>query len=97
MEENQTAAFMANYPLAKPNDLIVEQTNRRWRVVQVNNAAEKRYIVQQYLQVQEIEKSDAEFLLPVDLEFKAPSEDFVGLYPKRFSPKLAPTEGSGLL
>lgn len=97
MEENQTAVFMGNYPLAKPNDLLVEQTNRRWRVVQVNGVAEKRYIVQQHLQVQEIDRSDAEYLLPVDLNLKAPSEDFVGFFPKKYSPKLAPTEGSGLL
>lgn len=97
MEENQTAAFMGNYPLVKPNDMLVEQTNRRWRVVQVNAIAEKRYIVQQHLQVQEIERSDAEYLLPVDLNMKAPTEDFVGFFPKNYSPKLVPTEGSGLL
>lgn len=97
LEVNQTAMFMSNFPLAKPNDLIVERTNRRWRVIQVNTVTEKRYTVQQYLQVEEIEKSDAEFLFKVDLDLKAPPEDFIGFFPKRFSPRDVQVEGSGLL
>jgi hypothetical protein len=97
MEINNTVLFMSNFPLAKPNDLIVERGNRRWRVVQVNVITEKRYTVQQYLQVEEIEKSDAEFLFPVDLDLEAPPEDFVGFFPKKNSPKAVQTEGSGLL
>jgi hypothetical protein len=97
LEVNSTVMFMSNFPLAKPNDLIVEPTNRRWRVVQVNTVTEKRYIVQQYLQVEEVERSDSEYGAPVDLDLKHPPEDFVGFFPKRFSPKEVPTEGSGLL
>lgn len=97
LEVNTTAMFMSNFPIAKPNDLIVEPTNRRWRVVQVNTVTQKRYTVQQYLQAEEIEKSDPEFLLPVDFDLAHPPEDFVGFYPKRESPKSVPTEGSALL
>lgn len=97
LEDNQTACFMANYPLAKPNDMIVEPTNRRWRVVQVNTVTKNRYIVQQFLQLQEIDRSDAEYLFEVDLDLKAPAEDFVGFFPKKYSPKTVPSEGSGLL
>jgi hypothetical protein len=97
MEINQTAMFMSNFPLAKPGDLIVERSNRRWRVVQVNVVTEKRYTVQQYIQAEEIEKSDAEFLFPVDLDLKSPPEDFVGFFPKRYSPRAIQVEGSGLL
>lgn len=97
LEVSQTAMFMSNFPLAKPNDLVVEPGNRRWRVVQVNSVTQKRYTVQQYLQAEEIERSDPEYLLPVDLNLEHPPEDFVGFYPKRNSPKAVPTEGSALL
>lgn len=97
MEINQTVMFMSNFPLAKPNDLIVERTNRRWRVVKVNPVTHKRYTVQQYLTAQEIERSDAELLVPVDLNLEEPPEDFVGFFPKRESPRTVPAEGSGLL
>lgn len=97
IEENQTAAFMANYPLVKPNDMIVEPTNRRWRAVQVNTVTKNRYIVQQFLQLQEIDRSDSEYLFDLSLDLLAPAEDFVGFFPKENSPKEVPTEGSGLL
>ncbi len=97
IEENQTVAWTANYPELRPNDMIVEQTNRRWRVVQVNATTKNRYIVQQFLQLQEIDREDAEQLFPIDLSLKAPAEDFVGFFPTENSPKLVPTEGSGLL
>jgi len=97
IEENQTVAWTSNYPLAKPNDMIVEPTNRRWRVLQVNAVTKNRYIVQQLMQLQEIDKSDPEFGFSVDLNMQAPAEDFVGFFPKKFSPKVVPTEGSGLL
>lgn len=95
--ENQTVIWMTNFPKAKPNDMIVDQQNRRFRVVQVNPVTQKRYIVQQLLQVQEIDRSDAEYLLPVDLSLKAPAEDFVGFFPEKFSPKEVRTEGNALL
>jgi hypothetical protein len=66
-------------------------------VVQVNVVTEKRYTVQQYIQAEEIEKSDAEFLFPVDLNLVSPPEDFVGFFPKRYSPRAVQVEGSGLL
>lgn len=97
MELNSTVMFMSNFPLAKPNDLIVEPSNRRWRVVQVNSVTKNRYVVQQYLQAEEIERSDAEYLLPVDLDLKAPPEEFIGFFPKLESPRSVPVEGSGLL
>lgn len=95
--ENQTVVFMTNFPRAKSNDMFVDQQNRRFRVVQVNPVTQKRYIVQQLLQVQEIDRSDAEYLLPVDLNLKAPSEDFIGFFPEKFSPKVVRTEGNALL
>lgn len=97
LEVNSTVLFMSNFPIAKPNDMIVERTNRRWRVVQVNTVTKNRYPVQQFLQVEAIEKSDSEYLLPVDLELEAPPEDFIGFFPRKHSPKATPTEGSGLL
>lgn len=97
MEPSQTVLFMSNFPLAKPNDLIVERTDRRWRAIQVNTVTKNRYAVQQLLQVEEIDRSDAEYLLPVDLDLKAPPEDFIGFFPERFSPREVPVEGSALL
>lgn len=97
IEENQTIAWTANYPELSANDMIVEQDNRRWRVVQVNTVTKNRYIVQQMPLLQEIDRADSEYLLPVDLTLKAPAEDFVGFFPIKNSPKLVPTEGSGLL
>lgn len=97
IEANSTIMFMSNFPLAKPDDLLVERTNRRWRVTEVNTVTQKRYAVQQTIRVEEVDRSDSEFLLPVDLSLKAPPEDFVGFFPKKFSPKAVRTEGSGLL
>ncbi len=88
---------MSNFPKAKPNDMIVDQQNRRYRLLQVNPVTQKRYIVQQLIQVQEIDRSDAEYKLPVDLDFKNPPEDFIGFFQKKFSPKAVRTEGSALL
>lgn len=89
--------LMANYPIAKPNDVIVDRANARWRIVQVNTVTEKRYVVQQVLGVEEIEKGDSEYLFPLDLSLKAPAEDFVGFYPQENSPRVVQAEGSGLL
>ena len=97
MQPKQSVMWMSNFPLAKPNDLIVEPTNRRWRVVSVNGATHKRYLVQQYLQVEEIDRSDAEMLLPADLDLRHPPEDFIGFFPQREDPRTVQQEGSGLL
>lgn len=97
LEISDTVAWMSNFPAAKPSDMLVEKTGARWRVVQVNGATKSRYLVQQYLKVEEIERSDPEYLFPVDVDFSHPAEDFAGFFPKKFSPKAVPTEGSGLL
>lgn len=97
MNPRGSVMWIANFPSARPGDVIVEKGNRRWKVDRVNNAQHKRYTVQQYLNVHEVDRGDPEFLIPADLDLRHPDEDFVGFFPTEFSPKVTRTEGSGLL
>jgi hypothetical protein len=57
-----------NYPLLKPDDMIVEMENRRWRVVRVATTERLRAVVHQELTLHEIVKGDIDFQVPVNLQ-----------------------------
>jgi hypothetical protein len=67
-QQSNTTARLGNFPRLKPDDIIVEAENRRWRVVQANATERLRSVVKQEPQLHEIVKGDIEFQLPIDVE-----------------------------
>ena len=66
-QQVNTSGRMGDYPMLKPDDLIVEIENRRWRVVKATTTERLRAPVQQELTLHEILKGDVEFELPVNV------------------------------
>jgi len=67
MQQSNTTARFGAYPPLKPDDLIIEPENRRWRVVQVNQTEQLRTRVHQEVQLHEIPPKDIEFAIPLNL------------------------------
>lgn len=67
MHQSNTTARFGAYPPLKPDDLLIEPENRRWRVVQVNQTEQLRARVHQEVQLHEIPKKDVEFAIPLNL------------------------------
>lgn len=66
LEEASTSAWLANYPLAEPQDVVTELTrNRRWAVKQKHQNEKNRVPIKQILQIEELEKSRIEYSLPI--------------------------------
>lgn len=68
MQQQVTVARMSYFPQIKPNDLVIEPENRRWRVVQVNQTEQGRAPVRQELQLSEMQPRDIEFEIPLHLD-----------------------------
>ena len=72
-----TTARMSFFPPLKPDDIIVEYENRRWRVVKVTTTERLRAVIHQELVLREIAPTDIEYDVPVDingaLELQQPS------------------------
>jgi hypothetical protein len=66
-QQSNTTARVGYYPPLRPNDLIVEPENRRWRVIQVNQTEQGRAAVHQELQLHEIPPRDIEYAVPLIL------------------------------
>ena len=64
--QENTTLRMGYYPPLKPNDLIVEPENIRWRVVQQNQTEHVRSPVHQEVQVHNINARDIEYAIPID-------------------------------
>lgn len=56
---------MAGYPLVLPRDIIVEDTNRRYRVQDVRPQSKKQFTFQQIVRAMEIPRTDVIYSLPV--------------------------------
>jgi hypothetical protein len=67
-QQVNTSGRMGPYPMLKPDDLIVEMENHRWRVVKVTTTERQRAVVHQELTLHEIVKGDIEFELPVNIQ-----------------------------
>lgn len=65
-QQQNTTADMGWYPKVKPDDVIVEPENVRWRVVSQVQTEQNRAIVSQQLQLHQIERTDIEMALPLD-------------------------------
>lgn len=63
-----TTARMSFYPDVVPGDVIVEAENKRWRVLKVDTTERLRATIQQVLTLHQIDQSDIEYRLPINLE-----------------------------
>ncbi|RLA42229.1 MAG: hypothetical protein DRQ64_00130 [Gammaproteobacteria bacterium] len=66
-QQSQVSARTTYYPPISPGDVIVELENRRWRVVTVTTSQRLRAVVKQELTVREIQRTDIEFKLPLNI------------------------------
>lgn len=65
-EESQTVAWTSNYPIVKPQDIIVEPyKNERWRVVNTNPSEKGRYVLRQTMNLTEVDIDHAAWDLDV--------------------------------
>lgn len=67
-EQSNTTMRLVWYPPLKPDDLIVEPENRRWKVVQVNQTEQGRAAVHQEVQIHEVPPKDIEYAVPLNLD-----------------------------
>lgn len=66
-QQNLTAARMSYYPLIKPDDMVVEIENTRWRVVSVQPSERLRTTIKQELAMRMIMPSDIEMKIPINI------------------------------
>lgn len=72
-QQQDTTARMAHFPPVKPDDIIVEPENARWKLRGRSTTQEQRAIVTQELQLHRVPETDMEYAIP--LELNAPIED----------------------
>lgn len=99
-EASKGDAWLEDFPLVRPRDLIVEPSNRRYRVSGVQTTQLRRSVSRQILTLTELDRKDIEFEVPFT-EVEEPIDPFRGFYPKG-TPGLWSTSppkkaGSGLL
>ena len=64
LQPDNIAAWMSNYPLLSPKDIIIESGTKRWRVVQQSQTEKRRIPVHQMLQLKRVNHADVEYELP---------------------------------
>ena len=67
LQQSNTTARMAYFPPVKPQDLLIDMENTRWRVTQVSATRKLRAAIHQEIGLHEIPKSDTEYLINIDL------------------------------
>jgi hypothetical protein len=67
-QQVNTTMRLAFYPPVKPNDLVIEGENRRWKVVTVTQTEQGRAPVHQEVQLHEVPPKDIEFKVPLILD-----------------------------
>lgn len=67
LQQSNTSGRLGYYPPLKPDDVIIEAENRRWRVVSVATTEQGRAAVHQEIQLHEVPKSDIEFAIPLNM------------------------------
>lgn len=81
-QQSNTSGRLGYYPALKPDDLLIEAENRRWRVVTVSMTEQGRAPVHQEISIHEIPPTDIEFLVPLQLDkalkdlFISPARNF---------------------
>ena len=68
LQQSNTTGRFGYYPPLKPDDLIIEPENRRWRVIAVSQVEFGRAAVSQEVQLHEIPSTDVEFAIPLNME-----------------------------
>lgn len=58
LEDNETAAFMTNFPIIYTGDVIVEPSEKHWRVVQIDVTERHRIVVHQRLRLAQVDLND---------------------------------------
>lgn len=66
-QQSNTTMRMAYYPPLKPDDLVIEAENRRWRVISVAMTEKGRAVLHQEVQLHEIPPKDIEYSIELDL------------------------------
>ena len=61
IEDNETVAFMTNFPIMYPGDMVVEPSERHWRVVNVEVTERKRVVVHQLIRLRQLDHNDVEY------------------------------------
>lgn len=64
-QQDNTTMRMGYYPLLKPDDLVIEPENIRWRVVEQTQTEHSRAHVHQEVKLHRIPETDIEHLIPV--------------------------------
>lgn len=67
-QQSNTTMRMAWYPPLKPDDLIIEAENRRWKVVTVSQTEKGRATLHQEVSLHEVPGKDIEFAIELDLK-----------------------------
>lgn len=65
LQPQDATATVPYYPPIKPNDILVEQENRRWRVTKVVRPEARRVTVHQVLTLHEIPEMSIEYRIPI--------------------------------
>lgn len=68
LQQSNTTMRMAWYPPLKPDDLVIEAENRRWKVISVTMTEKGRAVLHQEVQLHEIPPKDIEFAIELDLK-----------------------------
>lgn len=64
VEPGSSTAWMGNYPLVEPEDIIIEITgNKRWIIKNISNTEKKRSPLKQVMQIEELDKGRIEYRL----------------------------------
>jgi hypothetical protein len=67
-QQVNTSMRMAYYPPLKPDDVVIEAENRRWKVISVSMTEKGRAVLHQEVTLHEIPPKDIEFTIPLDLK-----------------------------
>lgn len=66
VEPSALTAWMGNYPLVEPEDIIIELTgNKRWVIKNIANTEKKRSPLKQVMQIEELDKGRVEYRLEI--------------------------------
>ena len=65
-QEQTTAAWMSNFPIISPGDLVIDEINNRWRVARTATTRKQGHIIHQTMALTKIEVGDIEYEFEVD-------------------------------
>lgn len=63
IEEHESVAFLTNFPIMYPGDMVVEPDEKHWKVSGVEITERKRTIVHQLVRIRQLDHNDVEYEL----------------------------------